>query len=179
MFLSDVTLKKLCQGERPLVANLCENAIQPASIDCRISNSFATIMPPPDGIICMDKPVQYNVIEADTYVLQPGSFVLATTMEYLHIPDNIASFVDGRSSIGRIGLFIENAGWIAPGFEGEITLELFNATLYPIRLVAGHRVGQFVFATTDEMVKSVYRGKYQGQRGVTGSMLYLDSEFKN
>ena len=73
--------------------------------------------------------------------------------------DEFTAFVEGRSSLGRMGLFIQNAGWVDPGFEGEITLELFNANRCAIRLDAGRRVGKLVFAKMDETVLHPYRGK--------------------
>lgn len=71
-------------------------------------------------------------------------------MEYVRLPNNLTAFVEGRSSIGRMGLFIQNAGWVDPGFEGEITLELYNANQLPIRLKSGRRVCQLVFAQMDQ-----------------------------
>uniref|UniRef100_UPI0025809902 dCTP deaminase n=1 Tax=Parabacteroides sp. TaxID=1869337 RepID=UPI0025809902 len=96
--------------------------------------------------------------------------------EYISLPDNLTAFVEGRSSLGRMGLFIQNAGWVDPGFAGEITLELFNANRCAIELQAGRRIGQLVFAQMDQAALHPYRGKYQGQRGATGSMVYLDEE---
>ena len=89
---------------------------------------------------------------------------------------NTFSVVEGRSSLGRLGLFIQNAGWVDPGFHGEITLELFNANRCAIRLQAGRRIGQLVFARMDRAARNPYRGKYQGQRGATGSRVFLDEE---
>ena len=89
---------------------------------------------------------------------------------------NTFSVVEGRSSLGRLGLFIQNAGWVDPGFHGEITLELFNANRCAIKLQAGRRIGQLVFARMDRAAQSPYRGKYQGQRGATGSRVFLDEE---
>ena len=97
-------------------------------------------------------------------------------MEYFRLPDHMTAFVEGRSSIGRLGLFIQNAGWVDPGFEGEITLELFNASRCAIELCAGRRIGQLVFAQLDKNAENPYRGKYQGQRGATGSRVFLDTE---
>ena len=89
---------------------------------------------------------------------------------------NTFSVVEGRSSLGRLGLFIQNAGWVDPGFHGEITLELFNANRCAIRLQAGRRIGQLVFARMDRAAQNPYRGKYQGQMGATGSRVFLDEE---
>lgn len=89
---------------------------------------------------------------------------------------NTFSVVEGRSSLGRLGLFIQNAGWVDPGFHGEIALELFNANRCAIKLQAGRRIGQLVFARMDRAAQNPYRGKYQGQRGATGSRVFLDEE---
>ena len=89
---------------------------------------------------------------------------------------NTFSVVEGRSSLGRLGLFIQNAGWVDPGFHGEITLELFNANRCAIKLQARRRIGQLVFARMDRAARNPYRGKYQGQRGATGSRVFLDEE---
>lgn len=96
-------------------------------------------------------------------------------MEYFELPDHLTAFVEGRSSLGRMGLFIQNAGWVDPGFKGEITLELFNANRCAIELKAGRRVGQLVFAQLDDVALNPYNGKYQCQRGATGSKVFLDS----
>ena len=97
-------------------------------------------------------------------------------MEYFRLPDNLTAFVEGRSSLGRMGLFIQNAGWVDPGFCGEITLELFNANRCAIELRSGRRVGQLVFAEMDAPALNPYRGKYQGQTGATGSRVYMDQD---
>lgn len=105
----------------------------------------------------MDDEISYKQITAEKYILLPGQFVLATTMEYFELPDNLTAFVEGRSSLGRMGLFIQNAGWVDPGFKGEITLELFNANRCAIELNAGRRVGQLVFAQLDKDALHPYR----------------------
>ena len=99
-------------------------------------------------------------------------------MEYFCLPDDLTAFVEGRSSLGRLGLFIQNAGWVDPGFQGEITLELYNANRCALKLTAGRRVGQMVFARMDAPALHAYRGKYQGQRGATGSRVFLDREIR-
>lgn len=78
--------------------------------------------------------------------------------------------------MGRMGLFIQNAGWVDPGFEGEITLELFNANRCAIQLQSGHRIGQLVFAKMDATPLHTYCGEYQGQRGATSSKIHTDYE---
>lgn len=119
--------------------------VQPASVDIRLGNTFSIVEDSPTGIITLDKEIKYKTITSDTYVLLPNQFVLATTMEYFELPDDLTAFVEGRSSLGRMGLFIQNAGWVDPGFKGEITLELYNVNRCAIELKAGRRVGQLVF----------------------------------
>ncbi len=92
------------------------------------------------------------------------------------MPDDLTAFVEGRSSLGRMGLFIQNAGWVDPGFKGEITLELYNANRCAIEIKAGRRVGQLVFAELDDIALNPYKGKYKGQRGATGSRAFMDKE---
>ena len=84
--------------------------------------------------------------------------------------------MEGRSSIGRIGLLVENAGWVDPGFEGELTLELYIANRLPIRLSSGRRICQLLFARMDRPSSEPYQGKYQGQRKTVDSLVFQDAE---
>lgn len=174
MILSDKTIMEMLEKGTLEIAPLTEEQIQPASVDVRLGNTFSVVEDSSTGIITMGKEIKYKTIETDTYMLLPGQFVLATTMEYFALPNNLTAFVEGRSSLGRMGLFIQNAGWVDPGFKGEITLELFNANRCAIELKAGRRVGQLVFAQMDQDALHPYCGKYQGQRGATGSKVFLD-----
>ncbi len=178
MILSDNTIKRLLESGELKISPLEEEQIQPASVDIRLGRTFCVIEDSSTGVVTLDKEVNYKTFEADKYIILPGQFVLATTMEYFELPDNLTAFVEGRSSLGRMGLFIQNAGWVDPGFKGEITLELFNANRCAIELKAGRRIGQLVFAQLDDNALRPYRGKYQGQRGATGSRVYLDYEAK-
>ena len=126
------------------------------------------------GVISLSEEIKYRELEGDTMIIPPHSFLLATTMEYMELPDNLTAFVEGRSSVGRMGLFIQNAGWVDPGFKGEITLELYNANSLPIRLEAGRRICQLVLCSMDKAALSPYNGKYQGQKRSTGSKVFLD-----
>ena len=178
MILSDKTIQKMLENGELTIAPLEPDQIQPASVDIRLGSTFSVVEDSPTGIISMDRKIQYKTIETDTYVLLPGQFVLATTMEYFSLPDDLTAFVEGRSSLGRMGLFIQNAGWVDPGFCGEITLELYNANRCAIELKAGRRVGQLVFAKMDDHALHPYNGKYQGQRGATGSRVHMDTEIQ-
>lgn len=178
MILSDRAIRKMLEEGTLEIAPLTEAQIQPASVDVRLGDTFSVVEDSSTGIVTLESEIPYKTIETDTYLLLPGQFVLATTMEYISLPDNLTAFVEGRSSLGRMGLFIQNAGWVDPGFKGEITLELFNANRCAIELKAGRRVGQLVFAEMDQKAMNPYCGKYQGQRGATGSRVFMDNERK-
>ena len=176
MILSDKTIEKLLAEGSLAIEPLEPEQIQPASVDIRLGDTFGIVEDTPSGIVGLEDEIAYKTIRTDRYILLPGQFVLATTMEYVRLGADLTAFVEGRSSLGRMGLFVQNAGWVDPGFEGEITLELFNANRCALELRSGRRVGQLVFAQQDEAAKNPYDGKYQGQRGATGSRVYLDPE---
>lgn len=176
MILSDKTIMQMLKEGTLEITPLMEEQIQPASVDVRLGTTFSVVEDSSSGIITLENEIKYKTIQTDTYILLPGQFVLATTMEYFSLPNNLTAFVEGRSSLGRMGLFIQNAGWVDPGFKGEITLELFNANRCAIELKAGRRVGQLVFAEMDQDALHPYNGKYQGQRGATGSRVFMDKE---
>ena len=178
MILSDKTLRQMLKNGELGISPLEEVQIQPASVDIRLGNTFSIVEDTSTGIINLENEIKYKTITTDSYILLPNQFVLATTMEYFDLPDDLTAFVEGRSSLGRMGLFIQNAGWVDPGFKGEITLELYNANRCAIELKAGRRVGQLVFAKMDDTALNPYNGKYQGQKGATGSRVFMDKEVK-
>jgi len=178
MILSDKTIFRMLKEKTLLIDPIEREQIQPASVDVRLGNTFSIIEDSPGGIITLQNEIRYKTIKTEKYLLLPGQFVLATTLEFFSLPNNLTAFVEGRSSLGRMGLFIQNAGWVDPGFEGEITLELFNANRCAIELQSGRRVGQLVFAQMDNTALNPYHGKYQGQKGATGSRVFLDEEVK-
>lgn len=174
MILSDGEIRSLIEKGELSVSPLKDIQIQPASIDITLGNSFSIIEDSVSGIIKPHENFTYRIFETEKYVLLPGQFVLATTCEYISLPNNLTAFVEGRSSWGRLGLFIQNAGWVDPGFEGEITLELYNANKCAIELNAGDRIGQLVFAKMEQPALNPYEGKYQKQKKATGSRLFMD-----
>ena len=176
MILSDKTIKDLMSKKELIIDPITENSIQPASVDCRIGSHYLVIDDNQieSGILSFDKEIKYREIKGDTIIIPPHSFLLATTMEYIKLPNGYTAFVEGRSSIGRMGLFIQNAGWVDSGFEGRITLELYNANSLPIRLDSGRRVCQLVFCKMDQAAEQPYKGKYQGQLLSVGSKIYKD-----
>lgn len=174
MILSDGTIRKYLQQGDLKIEPIIEEQIQPASVDLRLGNHFLKVDENTIESMSLDKEIKYVEFTSNEVIIPPHSFLLATTLEYIKLPNHLTAFVEGRSSIGRIGLFIQNAGWVDPGFEGEITLELYNANRLPIKLTAGRRVCQLVFAEMDKEALCPYNGKYQKQRSATGSRVYMD-----
>ena len=176
MIVSDQTLKKLLSEGAIVIEPLEDHQIQPASIDLRLGNHFLKVDENRMEAISLDREMEYIEFKREEIIIPPHSFLLAVTREYIRLPHNITAFVEGRSSIGRIGLFIQNAGWVDPGFSGTITLELYNANRLPIRLTSGRRICQIVFALMDGPAASPYEGKYQDQRDAVGSRVLLDQD---
>jgi len=176
MILSDKTIKELIKKEELIIEPINESQIQPASIDLRLGNSYLKINENLMEVMTLQDKIKYESIARDEIVIPPNSFLLATSMEYIDLPDYITAFVEGRSSIGRMGLFIQNAGWVDPGFSGQITLELYNANRLPIKLFSGRRICQLVFAKMDQASSCPHQGKYQYQRNAVGSLVYKDKE---
>lgn len=178
MVLSDKTIKKMLDEGGLHISPLWPDSLQPASVDCHLGDHFLVVEDREMNTIDLNSEILYREINNEQITIPPHSFLLATTKEYVKLPDNLTAFVEGRSSIGRMGLFIQNAGWVDPGFEGQITLELYNANSLPIRLEAGRRICQLVFCQMDQTALNPYRGKYQGQKNTTGSRVFKDSEAK-
>lgn len=178
MILSDKTIQKMIKENKINISPLEDGQIQPASVDLRLGRHFLRVDENSLTSMSLDGEAKYIEIETDEIIIPPQSFLLATTKEYIKIPNNVTAFVEGRSSIGRLGLFIHNAGLIDAGFEGEITLELFNANRVPLKLKADRRICQIVFHLMDAEAENPYQGKYQGQKNATGSRVYNDYENK-
>jgi dCTP deaminase len=178
MTLSDGTIKEYLDSGKIVIDPIESNQIQPASVDLTLDSNFLIVDDLSGELISMKDEIRYRKIESDSIVIPPKSFILATTRERIKLPNDLVAFVEGRSSVGRMGLFIQNAGWVDPGFEGQITLELFNANQVPIRVDAGRRICQLVFSKLDKPVDKPYSGKYKGQKGTTGSRVFLDEEVK-
>lgn len=179
MILSDYSIRNLLKTKELEISDVPDSSIQSASVDLRLGSQFAILKYWEDmDILNFNSNPHYLKVEANEFVVPAKSFVLGTTKEALKLPANITAFLEGRSSIGRMGLFIQNAGWVAPGFQGQIVLELFNANTMPIRLKANHRICQIVLCQMDQPPQSIYKGKYQNQRGVMGSQISKDIENK-
>ncbi len=166
--LSDRDIKEYVGNGRIVINPYVADNVQSATIDLRLGNSFQIpnyeSAAGSQGIITLDNKIEYFQVEKDEIVILPKHFILGTTLERLELPNDLAARVDGKSSIGRKGLFTQNAGHIGPGFQGEITLELYNANDLPIRLVAGSRICQVEFHELSSPSDG-YSGQYQDQKG--------------
>ena len=173
----DTHIRKML--EDGLITNSDERFINPASINLRLGDSF--IRPLKDRCVELGSKMEYEAVptlDDGTVFIRPGEFMLATTMEYIEVPTISAAFVQGRSSIGRIGLTIQNAGFVDPGFRGHITLELKNDSPCYIILKPGYPVAQLVFISADGVSRG-YSGKYNDQVEATGSRMYMDEKFND
>ena len=176
MILSDGGIQSRLDKKELIIDPLDKDCIQPASVDLKLGKEFIIVKHWGADILDFNSEPSYHSVSSDEFLVPSHSFVLATTVETLHLPDNLTAFVEGRSSVGRMGLFIQNAGWVDPGFKGQLTLELYNANNLPIRLRSGRRICQIVFCEMDQKTKTPYKGKYQGQKGATGTRIFMDKE---
>lgn len=175
MILADRQIRILIERDN-LVNPVTDKQINPASVNLTLGNTF--LVPYMIGWreIQLGDHVDYKRFEIDDescFSIPPGGFALATTKERVNIPTNIAAFVQGRSSIGRIGLTTQNAGFVDPGFHGHITLELVNESPNSINVYVGYPVAQLVFFECYPVEKP-YMGKYNDQVEATGSRMYMD-----
>ena len=151
--------------------------IEPASVDLRLADEWlwpmpnATILPEDIPMVDLAKPIEHHATKSRDIILPPRGFVLGRTMEHIRLDKSIVGWIEGRSSFGRSGVQVENAGFVDPGFEGTITLELFNSQSFPVKLYAGTRCCQLVLAHADGVSKG-YHGSYQGQEGPRGSEIW-------
>lgn len=183
MILSDRSIREAIAGGRIVIEPLDERLIQPSSIDVRISNLFRVFRNHTAGFIDVKQDMRFltelvEVPEDGVFMLHPGEFVLGSTLERVAIPDDLVGRVEGKSSLGRLGLLIHStAGFIDAGFDGHITLELANVASLPITLYPGMKIGQVSFMQMTTAAERPYGqgatgSKYQGQRGPTPSRYF-------
>jgi dCTP deaminase len=169
MLLSDGSIIGLIAEGRITIDPYDESLVQPASIDIRLGSTFSVFRNGRMPYIDLKQPlgdlVEQHEHEGDEpFILHPGEFVLANTLEQIGLPDDHAAQLGGKSSLGRVGLVIHStAGFIDPGFIGTITLEMSNDANLPITLYPGMPIGQLIFLPLDQPAEHPYRGKYQNQ----------------
>ncbi|MFB7125349.1 dCTP deaminase [Kitasatospora xanthocidica] len=185
MLLSDKDIRTEIDLGRVVVDPFDPAMIQPSSIDVRLDRFFRVFenhkYPHIDP--SEEQPDLTRLVEPEgdeAFILHPGEFVLASTYEVITLPDDVASRLEGKSSLGRLGLLTHStAGFIDPGFSGHVTLELSNVATLPIKLYPGMKIGQlclFRLSSPSEHPygSERYGSRYQGQRGPTPSRSYLN-----
>jgi dCTP deaminase len=185
MLLSDRDIKSEIDKGRVVLEPYDLNMIQPSSVDVRLDRLFRTFenhkyahIDPAENQPELTREVAVD--GQDPFILHPGEFVLGSTYEVISLPDDIAGRLEGKSSLGRLGLLTHStAGFIDPGFSGHVTLELSNVATLPIKLWPGMKIGQLCLFRLESPAEhpygsAVYGSRYQGQRGPTPSKAYLN-----
>ncbi len=185
MLLSDGGIRKEIEDGRVGLAPYDQTMVQPSSIDVRLDRFFRVFENHRYPFIdpSVEQAELTRMVEAapdEPFILHPGEFVLASTYEVITLPDDIAGRLEGKSSLGRLGLLTHStAGFIDPGFSGHVTLELSNVATLPIKLWPGMKIGQLCLFRLESPAEhpygsQVYGSRYQGQRGPTPSRSYLN-----
>ena len=185
MLLSDRDIRAELESGRVQLDPLDLNMIQPSSIDVRLDKFFRLFDNHKYPFIdpAEEQPDLTRAVEVagdEAFILHPGEFVLASTYEIITLPDDIAGRLEGKSSLGRLGLLTHStAGFIDPGFSGHITLELSNVANLPVKLFPGMKIGQLCLIKLSSPAEhpygsAIYASRYQGQRGPTPSRSFMN-----
>ena len=185
MLLSDRDIKAELGSGRIALEPFELEMVQPSSVDVRLDRFFRLFDNHKYPFIdpAIDQPELTRLVEVDAdqpFILHPGEFVLGSTFELVSLPDDVAARLEGKSSLGRLGLLTHStAGFIDPGFSGHVTLELSNVATLPIKLWPGMKIGQMCFFRLTSPAErpygsAEYSSRYQGQRGPTASRSYLN-----
>ena len=190
MILSDVTIGEEIAAGRIVIDPMMDGAIQPSSVDLRIDRYFRVFRNDTTPYIDPKEPQEdltelVEVKDDNAFILHPGEFVLASTLERVVLPDDLAARLDGKSSLGRLGLLTHaTAGFVDAGWDGHLTLELSNVSNLPIALYPAMKIGQISFFRMTTPAANAYGSgaagsKYQGQHGPTPSRYYLNFRKKS
>ena len=185
MLLSDKDIKAQIEAGRIGLEPLEMGLLQPSSMDVRLDKFFRLFdnhkYPFIDPKEQQDELTRLVEVEPnEAFILHPGEFVLGSTFEFVSLPDDIAARLEGKSSLGRLGLLTHStAGFVDPGFQGHVTLELSNVATLPIKLWPGMKICQLCFfqlssASENPYGSQKYESRYQGQRGPTASRSHLN-----
>ncbi len=180
MILSDVSIREELAAGRIIIEPLGESTVQPSSVDLRVDRYFRVFRNDTTPFIDPKEPQEdltelVEVTDGGAFILHPGEFVLGSTLERVGLPGDLVARLEGKSSLGRLGLLIHStAGFVDAGWDGHLTLELSNVANLPIAIYPGMKIGQISFlrmtTPADNPYGSGARGsKYQGQRGPTPS----------
>jgi dCTP deaminase len=185
VLLSDRDIKSEIQSGRVKVEPFEAAMVQPSSVDVRLDRFFRVFENHKYSVIdpSIEQPDLTREVECapdEEFILHPSEFVLASTYEVITLPDDIAARLEGKSSLGRLGLLTHStAGFIDPGFSGHITLELSNVANLPVKLFPGMKIGQLCLIKLSSPAEhpygsALYGSRYQGQRGPTASKSWLN-----
>jgi dCTP deaminase len=185
--LSDRTIRAEIDAGRIVVDPYDAEMVQPSSIDIRVDNRFRVFHNARYPYIDVRQPMDdltelVEVRDGEPFILHPGEFVLGQTLERVTLPEDLVARLEGKSSLGRLGLLIHStAGFVDSGFSGNLTLELSNVANLPITIYQGMPIGQISFMRMDGPVERPYGSdktgsKYQGQAEPTPSRFYLNFE---
>jgi dCTP deaminase len=188
--LSDRTISRLIAEGRIEIDPYDESLLQPSSVDVRVDRFFRVFhnnrYPFIDVKQQQEELTELVEVEGETpFVLHPGEFVLGSTLERVRLPDDLVARLEGKSSLGRLGLLIHStAGFIDPGWDGHVTLELSNVANLPITIYHGMKIGQISFMQMTEPAAAPYGSselgsKYKGQKGPTASKYWKNFETEN
>ena len=183
VILSDRTIREELESGRIIIDPLGEGCIQPSSVDLHIDRFFRVFRNHTMGHIDVKQDLEeltelVEVGEDDVFILHPGEFVLGSTAERVALPDDLVARLEGKSSLGRLGLLIHStAGFVDAGWDGHLTLELSNVANLPITLYPGMKIGQISFLQMTTAADQPYGSgalgsKYKGQRGPTPSRYF-------
>ena len=185
MILSDVSIHKALAEGRIIIEPLMDGGVQPSSVDLRVDRYFRVFRndttPFIDPKLAQEDLTELVEVGNDgSFILHPGEFVLGSTLERVALPDDIVARLEGKSSLGRLGLLIHStAGFVDAGWDGHLTLELSNVANLPIAIYPEMKIGQISFLQMTTSAENPYGSgaagsKYQGQRGPTPSRYYLN-----
>ena len=185
MVLSDRTIKEELAKGRIVIDPLDESCIQPASVDVHLDRRLLLFRNSRRPYIDVREDVSdlTDMVEIEDdkpFILHPGEFVLASTLEYIELPEDLVARLEGKSSLGRIGLLIHStAGYVDPGWKGHLTLELSNVANLPVTLYYAMKIGQISYLRLTTAADNLYGSpslgsKYQGQTDPTASRMYRD-----
>jgi dCTP deaminase len=187
VILSDRDIRAAIEGGRIVIDPYTPDAIQPSSVDLHLDRLFRVFRNSryPFIDVRQAQPDLTELVEIDAdspFILHPGEFVLGSTLERVALPNDLVARLEGKSSLGRLGLLIHStAGYVDPGWDGNLTLELSNVANLPITLYYGMKIGQISFQQMSSPVEVPYGdarlgSRYSGQRGPTASRFHVDFE---
>ncbi|HEY8180429.1 MAG TPA: dCTP deaminase [Candidatus Limnocylindria bacterium] len=187
MVLSDGDIRAEIEAGRIVLDPYVPEAVQPSSVDLHLDNRFRVFRNSryPYIDVREEQPELTELVEIrddEPFILHPGEFVLGSTLERVELPNDLVARLEGKSSLGRLGLLIHStAGYVDPGWEGNLTLELSNVANLPITLYDGMKIGQISFQRLSSPVEMAYGdsrlgSRYRGQRDPTASLYHRDFE---